>query len=71
MEIMEIGRNRWSVLSDGGNTYDVRLRARLDAMGSMYFAWECSCPSRERPCKHARAVEAATESADEQAAERI
>jgi len=71
MKITETGRNRWNVLSDSGNTYAVRLRTCLDECGSMYFRWECDCPSRKRPCKHALAVEAATDAADDQAAERI
>ena len=71
MGITEAGRNRWSVLSDSGNTYNVRFRTHLDAGGSMYFRWECDCPSRKYPCKHALAVEADTDAVDEQASERV
>jgi uncharacterized Zn finger protein len=71
VEITETGRNTWAVKSDSGNTYTVRLRTKLDEMGSMYFRWECDCPSRKYPCKHALAVEAQTEAVDEEAAERV
>ena len=70
MRISNAGNNRWSVLSDSGNTYTVRLRTCLDEMGSMYFRWQCTCPARGH-CKHITAVEAETEPVDEQAAERI
>ena len=63
--------NRWRVVSDSGETYGVALLARLNQMGSMYFKWSCTCPSRKQPCKHALAVEQALESVDEQAMERI
>lgn len=66
MKITEMGNNRWRVDSDSGKTYNVRLRTKLDAAGSMYFEWECDCPSRKYPCKHALAVEAATHGVDDQ-----
>ena len=71
MKITKVGRYRWQVLSDSGNTYDVGRWPKMDILGSMYLRWECSCPSRQRPCKHVRAVVADTEAADAQAAERI
>jgi len=71
MTVTELGRNRWSVLSDtSGKTYTVRLRTRLDECGSMYFRWECDCPSR-KTCKHIRVVEEATSAVDAQAEERV
>ena len=71
MEITQTGNNRWSVLSDSGRTYEVRLLTRLDEMGSMYFVWRCSCPSRQSPCKHVRAVNEEYPAIDEQADERV
>ena len=71
MDINYIGNNRWNVKSGSGNMYGVRFATKLDELGGMYFRWECDCPSRKYPCKHALAVEAATDSPDAQAAERI
>lgn len=71
MTITEVAPRKWSVESDSGNTYEVRLRTKLDELGSMYFQWECDCPSRKHPCKHALAVEAQTDAVDDEAAERI
>jgi hypothetical protein len=39
---------RWRVRGDSGTIYEVTR----DPDGS----WECSCPSRENPCKHARDI---------------
>jgi uncharacterized Zn finger protein len=70
MKITETGNNRWSVESDSGKVYEVRLRTRLDEMGSMFFTWECNCPSRQHPCKHCRAVGAEYPPYDDEAGER-
>ena len=40
---------QWRVRGDTGKLYDVTLKH--DGEG------ECSCPSRENPCKHARDIE--------------
>ena len=73
MEITEIKRNRWSVESDSGHTYEVRFVTHLDENGSMYFTWSCDCPAGRygKSCKHIRAVENETSSMDDQAEERI
>ncbi len=71
MKINVVRNNNWDVFSTSGKTYRVRFLTKLDNMGCMYFVWSCNCPSRKYPCKHALAVEAMTESMDEQAAERI
>ena len=62
--------DRWHVTSDSGNTYTVQLRNMLSASGSLYFRWECDCPSHYE-CKHIRAVKAYIEPVDDQAGERI
>ena len=71
MKITENGQNKWQVESDSGNTYDVALQTKLDEMGSMFFRWACTCPSRKYPCKHALAVADATAVVDAQAEERV
>ena len=71
MIITENGNNTWSVKSDSGKTYEVRFLTKIDALGGMYFKWQCSCPSRKYPCKHALAVEAETNGVDAQVEERI
>lgn len=40
---------QWKVRGDSGSIYEVKLN--FDG------SWECSCPSRENPCKHARSIE--------------
>ena len=70
MEITGTGKNTWDVASPSGNTYHVSMQTKLDAGGSMFFRWSCDCPSRKYPCKHAVAVEAGTDSVDEQSQER-
>jgi|APSaa5957512622_1039677.scaffolds.fasta_scaffold25831_2 hypothetical protein len=39
---------RWRIKGDKGDIYEVTLRGD--------DSWECSCPSRENPCKHARSI---------------
>jgi hypothetical protein len=46
-------KGQWKVRGDSGAIYEVKLK--LD--GSGQESWECSCPSRENPCKHARSIE--------------
>lgn len=71
MKIVSASKNKWHVLSDSGKTYLVSLKTKLDEMGSMYFAWDCDCPSRKAPCKHIDFVEQQTTAMDDQSQERI
>jgi hypothetical protein len=45
---VEEPEGKWRIRGDSGTIYDVTLWGD----GS----WECSCPSRENPCKHARDI---------------
>jgi len=47
-ENKEVPQSRWRIRGDTGTVYDVVLRGD--------DTWECSCPSRENPCKHARDI---------------
>lgn len=58
--------NGWEVTSASGKTYTVELRTRLDAMGSMYFEWDCDCPANKR-CRHIDAVEQMLDAEDHDA----
>jgi len=70
MEIVETRKNEWSILSDSGNIYTVKMETKLDSMGSMYFRWNCDCPSRKQPCKHQIAIQNKYCATDDQAGER-
>ena len=41
-------KGEWRIRGDSGTPYDVTLHQNGD--------WECSCPSRENPCKHSRDI---------------
>ena len=71
MKIINKNKNTWNIEGDSGSNYTVKLRTCLDEMGSMFFKWECDCPSRKKPCKHVLFIESQTNAMDEQAEERF